>query len=216
MEVINFATQKCLTPTWVQIFLRAIGANWLVCFAVLISISSREISSKILAIWWPTFTFVVLGLDHVIANMYFILVAIFYGHPDIGVGLYIWNSVIPTALGNTVGGGLFVGATYRYLYLTGPGVEDIKFDLGGLGPAMETGGPTGLSRRKSVPNSLSSQEEKDANVIDGKEPEAAYPNHVALLPSTGQQMVSGIGGELSAEMYTHRKGEPSPIEGQAV
>lgn len=68
-EVINFATIKCLLPQWHQIFLRAIGANWLVCFAVFISISSREISSKIIAIWWPTMTFVALGLDHVIANM---------------------------------------------------------------------------------------------------------------------------------------------------
>lgn len=68
MEVINFATQKCLLPQWHQIFLRAIGANWLVCFAVFISISSREVSSKILAIWWPTMTFVALGLDHVIVS----------------------------------------------------------------------------------------------------------------------------------------------------
>ena len=124
--------------------------------------------------------------------------------------------MIPTALGNTVGGGLFVGAIYWYLYLAGPGVEDIKFDLGGLDTAMEAGGPMGPSRRKSVPNSQSSQEEKDAKVIDGKELEAGHPNHVASLPSSGQQMASGIGKELSAEMYTHRKGEPSPIEGQAV
>ena len=118
--------------------------------------------------------------------------------------------MIPTALGNTVGGGLFVGAIYWYLYLTGPGVEDIKFDLGGLDAAMEAGGPMGPLRRKSV------QEEKDAKVIEGKELEAGHPNHVASLPSSGQQMASGIGRELSAEMYTHRKGEPSPIEGQAV
>ena len=71
-EVIDFATQKMLTPTWVQIFLCAIGANWLVCFTVYISISSREIGSKIVAIWWPTFTFVALGLDHVIVIMYLI------------------------------------------------------------------------------------------------------------------------------------------------
>ena len=137
MEVINFATMKCLTPTWVQIFLRAIGANWLVCFAVYISISSREIVSKIVAIWFPTMTFVALGLDHVIANMYFIPTAIFYGHPDIGVGLYIWKSMIPTTLGNIVGGGLFVGGIYWYLYLTGPGSDGITFELGGLDTAME-------------------------------------------------------------------------------
>ena len=76
------------------------------------------------AIWWPCFTFVALGLDHVIANMFFIPTAIWYGHPDIGVGLYIWKSLIPTTLGNIVGGGLFVGATYWYLYLTGVGPQE--------------------------------------------------------------------------------------------
>ena len=69
---INIAVQKAQNPQWHQIFLRAIGANYLVCFAVFISISSREIVSKIIAIWWPTATFVALALDHVIANMFFI------------------------------------------------------------------------------------------------------------------------------------------------
>ena len=69
---VNLAVQKALNPQWHQIFLRAIGANWLVCFAVFSSISAREIASKIIAIWWPTATFVALALDHVIANMFFI------------------------------------------------------------------------------------------------------------------------------------------------
>ena len=92
-ETINFANMKAVDPSWYQIFLRGIGgkhfskwvilksgcrrpfiwnsspmtfltANWLVCFAVFISISSREIVSKITAIWWPTATFVAMGLDH--------------------------------------------------------------------------------------------------------------------------------------------------------
>lgn len=69
---INLAIQKCQQPQWHQIFLRAIGANWLVCFAVFSSIQSREVVSKIIAIWWPTATFVALALDHVVANMFFI------------------------------------------------------------------------------------------------------------------------------------------------
>lgn len=69
-EVINFATAECLTPSWVQIFCRAIGANWLVCFAVYVSISTRKVAPKNLATWSPTFTFVAFGLDLVMANMY--------------------------------------------------------------------------------------------------------------------------------------------------
>ena len=66
--VITFVKQKAQSPQWHQIFLRAIGANWLVCFAVFSSIQAREVVSKIVAIWWPTATFVALGLDHTIAN----------------------------------------------------------------------------------------------------------------------------------------------------
>ena len=130
-----------------------------------------------------------------------------------GIKLIYWF----VALGNTVGGGLFVAATYWYLYLTGPGSEDIKFDLGGLDTAMEAGGPMGPSHRRSVPKSQTSNDEKDGKIImDLKEPEQGHPNHIDSLPAPGQQMASGIGRELSAEKYTHRKDEPSAIEGQTV
>jgi hypothetical protein len=70
-----------------------------------------------LAIWWPTFAFVILGFDHVVANMFYIPIAIFLGAPEISVGYYIWKSMIPALLGNIIGGGVFVGAVYWYLYL---------------------------------------------------------------------------------------------------
>ena len=68
-EAITFATAKQVTPGWHQIFLRAIGANWLVCLACFLGMSGREYFSKIVGIWWPTFAFVTLGFDHVVANM---------------------------------------------------------------------------------------------------------------------------------------------------
>ena len=60
-EVQNFATTKQVKPEWHQIFLRAIGANWLVCLACFLGMSGREYVSKIVGIWWPTFAFVSLG-----------------------------------------------------------------------------------------------------------------------------------------------------------
>lgn len=60
-------------------------------------------------IWFPTFAFVSLGFDHVVANMTFIPLAIWLGAPKITVALYIWKGIIPTLLGNIIGGGLFVG-----------------------------------------------------------------------------------------------------------
>lgn len=114
-EAIAFADKKAYTPMWHQIFLRAIGANWLVCVACWLAFQARDVAGKIMGIWWPVFAFVALGLDHVVANMYFIPMAIFLGSPHITVTYYIWKSMIPAALGNIVGGGVFVAAVHWYL-----------------------------------------------------------------------------------------------------
>lgn len=153
-----------------------------------------------------------LGLDHVIANMYFIPVAIFYSHPDIGVGLYIWKSLIPTTLGNVIGGGLFVGGMYWYLYLTGEGSDDVTFDVGGLDSAMDVGGPIGLSRGSA--RNLANGQEEENKTMDGQGPGRNHPDNVASLPSSDQTMNSGLGRELTAEKYTSKKGAASTIEGQ--
>lgn len=70
-----------------------------------------------MGIWWPIFAFVSLGFDHVVANMTFIPLAIWLDAPNITVGLYVWKGIIPTLLGNIIGGGLFVGTYYWYMYL---------------------------------------------------------------------------------------------------
>lgn len=68
-RVFAFNMTKVVTPTWHAIFLRGIGANWLVCMACFLAFMAREYFSKVMAIWWPTFAFVALGFDHVVANM---------------------------------------------------------------------------------------------------------------------------------------------------
>ncbi|KAK3071838.1 hypothetical protein LTR53_007931 [Teratosphaeriaceae sp. CCFEE 6253] len=118
-EVIKFAETKIITPEWHMIFLRGIGANWLVCLACFLAMMAREYFSKVMAVWWPTFAFICLGFDHVVANMFIIPAGIFVGSPNITVGLYIWKSMIPALLGNIVGGGVFVGVVYWYLYIAG-------------------------------------------------------------------------------------------------
>ncbi|KAJ5971508.1 uncharacterized protein N7479_001426 [Penicillium vulpinum] len=111
--VISFATKKQVTPDFHMIFLRGIGCNWLVCLACFFGIQGRDLASKVIGIWWPTFAFVSLGFDHVVANMTFIPLGIWLGAPNITIGLYIWKGIIPTLLGNIIGGGTY----YWYMYL---------------------------------------------------------------------------------------------------
>jgi hypothetical protein len=70
---------------------------------------------ELVGIWFPIFSFASLGFDHVVANMTFIPMGIWLGAAEITVGLYIWNGIIPTLLGNIVGGGLFAGRSISHL-----------------------------------------------------------------------------------------------------
>ena len=124
--------------------------------------------------------------------------------------------MIPTALGNIIGGGLFVGGMYWYLYLTGEGSDNITFNIGGLDSATEISGPVDRSLRKPVPVSANGQDEKEHVMMNGKGPEQGHPDHAASLPSSDQAMASGLGRELTAEKYKDMKGGAPMIEGQPI
>ena len=87
--------------------------------------------------WWPIFAFVVLGLEHVVANMFYMSLAIWLKTPDLTVGLYIWKGMIPATIGNIIGGGMFVGVYYWYMYLA---MEDpVKVDgVAYQGPVVDS------------------------------------------------------------------------------
>ena len=112
----GIAEKKALDESSYQIFLRALGANWLVCLAVWMAIAADSVGSKILAMIFPIMAFVAMGFDHVVANMFFLPAAIFANMPGLG-----WDDVLRNwsfaFLGNLVGAVVFVGTTYWYLYL---------------------------------------------------------------------------------------------------
>ena len=110
------ATSKAITETHWQVFLRAIGCNWLVCLAVWMSLAAKTVSGKILAIFFPIMAFVAMGFDHVIANMFFIPAAIWAGAPHIGWGDALLNWLF-AGVGNLVGAVVFVATSYWYLFL---------------------------------------------------------------------------------------------------
>src|SRR4051794_14188298 len=99
-----------------QIFLRAVGCNWLVCLAVWMSLAAQSVSGKILAIFFPIMAFVAMGFDHVVANMFFLPAAMFAGVPGIGWGATLQNWLF-AGLGNLVGAVVFVATSYWYLFL---------------------------------------------------------------------------------------------------
>lgn len=100
---------------WGVVFVRGIGANWLVCLAVWFGIAASSPSAKIIGLWFPIMCFVALGYEHSIANMFFIPLAMMQG-ADITISQFVFDNLIPATLGNITGGALFVGAIYWWIY----------------------------------------------------------------------------------------------------
>jgi len=111
----TIAELKGHTESADQIFLRAVGCNWLVCLAVWMALGAEDIGGKILAIFFPIMAFVAMGFDHVVANMFFLPAAVFAGVPGIEWG-DVLNNWTFALLGNLVGAGVFVAGAYWYLF----------------------------------------------------------------------------------------------------
>jgi formate/nitrite transporter len=98
------------------VFLKGIGANWLVCLGAWMGFAAKDVIGKCIGIWIPVMFFVAMGYEHSIANMFFIPAAIFTG-ANITWTEFGINNLIPATLGNIVGGAVFVGYLYWYIYL---------------------------------------------------------------------------------------------------
>ena len=109
-------------------FCSGILCNIFVCLAVLMAASSKQVSGKILGIFFPIMAFVVSGYEHCVANMYYIPAGIIakmndsyvakakdaYNFTDakldgLNIKTFFVDNLIPVTLGNIVGGMLFVG-----------------------------------------------------------------------------------------------------------
>lgn len=114
-----------------QAFFLGIMCNWLVCLAVWISFGADTMAGKILSIFFPIWLFITSGFEHSVANMYYIPAGIMIKENTAFAELshlsaealnsltwsgFIVNNLIPVTLGNIVGGGIFVGMTYWFVY----------------------------------------------------------------------------------------------------
>jgi formate transporter len=114
--------------TFVEGLTRGILCNALVCLAVWMCFGSRQIVSKIAAIIFPITTFIALGFEHSIANMFYlpfgiilkrnpqVLEAVLKASPDLNLSnLTIYGmlgNIFSVTLGNIIGGAVFIGIIY--------------------------------------------------------------------------------------------------------
>ena len=75
-------------------------------------------------------------------------------------------------IGNNIGGGLYVGGAYRYLYLIGNWDFEMDISLGSLETAKGTRGPVGRIRSGKQP-AVKDPDRKIDGVIKGKDAETS-------------------------------------------
>lgn len=108
--------------------------NVLVCAAVLMAVCAKDITGKLLAVFFTIMLFVTAGFEHCVANMYYITAGLIakhnsfylaqameqYGYVQeeidrLNVGNYILTNLVPVTIGNILGGIVFLGLPLYYL-----------------------------------------------------------------------------------------------------
>lgn len=95
-------------------FVKAILCNWMVCFGVVMAMSSTSTVGRIAAAWMPILVFFAQGFEHAVVNMFIIPAGMMMGAKVSFADWWVWNQ-IPVTLGNLVGGAIFTGLA---IYLT--------------------------------------------------------------------------------------------------
>ncbi len=129
---LTIAQAKATLPLVEALFL-GILCNVLVCLAVWLTYSARTVTGKVLVIVPPIAAFVAAGFEHSIANMFFLPVGLMVKAlapdtfwqaiqmvPADFAGLTVTgaiHNIVPVTIGNVIGGGVFVGIVYWFVYL---------------------------------------------------------------------------------------------------
>lgn len=117
--------------TFTQAIILGILCNWLVCLAVWMAAGAKDMTGKLLAIFFPISLFITSGFEHSVANMYYIPAGIFakanaswVAQSGISVekllhlnwGTFLTANLIPVTIGNIIGGSILVGGIYWFVY----------------------------------------------------------------------------------------------------
>lgn len=98
---------------------RGVLCNVLVCLALWLCMAARGVTDKILAIVFPISAFVACGLEHSVANMYFLPLGMMLtlgGTAPIALDGVV-NNLLLVTIGNMFGGTVLVALVYWSVYL---------------------------------------------------------------------------------------------------
>lgn len=120
-DYLNAMAEHKTSHGWASCFLRGVGCNTWVCLAVWFVIACEDWAGKILALWFPIVCFVLSSYEHIIANLYTLQLCAMFGVRT-SLSTIIVSNLLPTFLGNLVGGCGLIGAVYYYNFY--PSVQE--------------------------------------------------------------------------------------------
>lgn len=129
---LNIAEAKAALPFFPAL-MRGVLGNVLVCLAVWLCYSAHSTTDRILCIVPPVTAFVAAGFEHSVGNMFILPYALLIkelaepafwtaiqqspaSYDALSWGAFFSN-LAPVTIGNVIGGGVFVGAVYWFIYL---------------------------------------------------------------------------------------------------
>jgi len=98
-----------------QTIVKAIMCNWMVSLAVFLAGASNDLAGKLIGVWFPISTFVAIGLEHSIANMFMLPCALLL-NASVTVSDVIFRNIVPVLLGNAIAGAFVVAGSYSYQF----------------------------------------------------------------------------------------------------
>lgn len=109
--IASSALAKTTAPV-IQLFIRGILCNILVCLAVWSSFKLQNEVAKLIMIWWCLFVFITAGFEHSVANMTLLTIGLLNPMGQaITFGGYLTN-ILVVSVGNLVGALLFLAIPY--------------------------------------------------------------------------------------------------------
>lgn len=124
VRAIELAVQRASLPTMHAFALGVLG-NLFVCLAVWVSMAGRSVTDKVVGTILPLSALGALGLEHVVASLYFIPrgLLVQLSAPELAAGLEQvpiaggLHSIAVVTAGNIVGGSLMVALAYYVTYM---------------------------------------------------------------------------------------------------
>eukprot|EP01135_Chromosphaera_perkinsii_P007054 Nk52_evm3s680 gene=Nk52_evmTU3s680 len=164
LSFVKSVAESKVAKSFGVLFLRGVGANWMVCCAVCFAVASQDQISRIVSCFLPIGLFAVVGFEHCVANMFYGPLGMFYG-AEVDFGEFLYKNIIPVALGNFVGGALLCGVGLWFLHI---------YQLPGEG---------GRPHRASLDEEETEETEKKGSLEELKDLKMSKSSELARRPS---------------------------------